>query len=290
VSSRLIAKIHPRFAVVVHDLAMVWLTWVAINSFRWSFETEAARPGLDWFGLEVGLVLAAQGLIFWVTGLYKGLWRFASLPDLWNILRAALLGALLIALTLFIYNRLATVPRTVLVVYPVCLAVMLGLPRLAYRYWKDNRLDFLSRTPAMRVLVLGAGRAGDTLVRGLVRENRYLVVGMLDDNTQLRGARVRGVPVLGTLDQMGELARETAAQMLLIAMPSASSSQMQRVVERCEATGLPFRTMPRLADVVAGRSSLGELKEVAIETCSDASRCNWIGPRSAPVFPASACW
>ncbi|MCC6439462.1 MAG: polysaccharide biosynthesis protein, partial [Rhodanobacteraceae bacterium] len=243
---------------------MVWLTWVAINSFRWSFETEAARPGLDWFGLEVGLVLAAQGLIFWVTGLYKGLWRFASLPDLWNILRAALLGALLIALTLFIYNRLATVPRTVLVVYPVCLAVMLGLPRLAYRYWKDNRLDFLSRTPAMRVLVLGAGRAGDTLVRGLVRENRYLVVGMLDDNTQLRGARVRGVPVLGTLDQMGELARETAAQMLLIAMPSASSSQMQRVVERCEATGLPFRTMPRLADVVAGRSSLGELKEVAI--------------------------
>jgi FlaA1/EpsC-like NDP-sugar epimerase len=115
------------------------------------------------------------------------------------------------------------------------------------------------------VLVLGAGRAGDTLVRGLVRENRYLVVGMLDDNTQLRGARVRGVPVLGTLDQMGELARETAAQMLLIAMPSASSSQMQRVVERCEATGLPFRTMPRLADVVAGRSSLGELKEVAIE-------------------------
>ena len=150
-SSRLIAKIHPRFAVVVHDLAMVWLTWVAINSFRWSFETEAARPGLDWFGLEVGLVLAAQGLIFWVTGLYKGLWRFASLPDLWNILRAALLGALLIAVTLFIYNRLATVPRTVLVVYPVCLAVMLGLPRLAYRYWKDNRLDFLSRTPAMRV-------------------------------------------------------------------------------------------------------------------------------------------
>lgn len=67
------------------------------------------------------------------------------------------------------------------------------------------------------------------------------------------------------LTRWAELARETAAQMLLIAMPSASSSQMQRVVERCEATGLPFRTMPRLADVVAGRSSLGELKEVAIE-------------------------
>lgn len=264
-SNRLIAKIHPRLAVVMHDLVMVWLTWVAINSFRWSFELVSARPALDWFGAEIGLVLAAQGLIFWFTGLYKGLWRFASLPDLWNILRAAVLGALLIALTLFIYNRLSTVPRTVLVVYPLCLALLLGLPRLLYRYWKDNRLDFLSRTPAMRVLVLGAGRAGDTLVRGLVSENRYLVVGMLDDNMQLRGARVRGVPVLGSLDQMAELARETAAQMLLIAMPSASNPQMQRVVGLCESTGLPFRTMPRLADVVAGRSSLGELKEVAIE-------------------------
>ncbi len=258
-----IAYIHPRLAVVIHDLTMVWLSWTAITSFRWSFEMD--RPELGLFGPEVFLVLSAQGLIFWITGLYKGLWRFASLPDLWNILRAATLGALAIAVTLFLYNRLQTVPRTVLLVYPPALAVLLGLPRLAYRYWKDNRLDFLSRSPGMRVLVLGAGRAGDTLVRGLVRENRYLVVGMLDDNPQLRGARVHGVPVLGMLGQLPELARETAAQMVLIAMPSANSSQMQRVVGFCEATGLPFRTMPRLADVVAGRSSFGELKEVAIE-------------------------
>ncbi len=260
---RFIAKIHPRLAVVAHDLTMVWLAWTAVGSLRWSFE--AARPDPAWFGPEVALVLAAQGLVFWITGLYKGLWRFASLPDLWNILRAAVLGALAITVTLFLYNRLATVPRTVLLVYPFVLAVLLGVPRLAWRYWKDSRLDFLSRSPALRVLVLGAGRAGDALVRDLVRENRYRPVGILDDNAQIRGARIHGVPVLGTLEQLPELARETAAQMLLIAMPSATSAQMQRVVGFCEATGLPFRTMPRLADVVAGRSLFGELKEVAIE-------------------------
>ena len=263
VFDKAIAKIHPRLAVVMHDLAMVWIAWTAIASLRWSFEP--ARPDFALLGPEVLLVLAAQGVIFWITGLYKGLWRFASLPDLWNILRAAVLGALAIAVTLFVYNRLATVPRTVLLVYPFALAVLLGLPRLAYRYWKDNRLDFISRSPVMRVLVLGAGRAGDALVRDLVRENRYRPVGILDDNPQIRGARIHGVPVLGTLEQLPELARETAAQMLLIAMPSASSAQMQRVVGYCEATDLPFRTMPRLADVVAGRSTFGELKEVAIE-------------------------
>jgi FlaA1/EpsC-like NDP-sugar epimerase len=263
VPNTLIAKIHPRLAVVLHDLVMVWIAWTAIASARWSLE--AARPEVSLLGPEVALVLAAQGAIFWITGLYKGLWRFASLPDLWNILRAAVLGALAIAVTLFLYNRLATVPRTVLLVYPFALAVLLGLPRLAYRYWKDSRLDFLSRSPALRVLVLGAGRAGDALVRDLVRENRYRPVGILDDNPQIRGARIHGVPVLGTLEQLPELARETAAQMLLIAMPSAGSAQMQRVVGFCESTDLPFRTMPRLADVVAGRSTFGELKEVAIE-------------------------
>ena len=106
------------------------------------------RPELGLFGPEVCLVLAAQGLIFWITGLYKGLWRFASLPDLWNILRAATLGALAISVTLFLYNRLATVPRTVLLVYPRPSPCCSVLPRLAYRYWKDNRLDFLSRSPA----------------------------------------------------------------------------------------------------------------------------------------------
>ena len=89
VINRIIAKIHPRLAVVIHDLGMVWLVWTAITSIRWSFE--ASRPELGLFGPEVVLVLAAQGSIFWITGLYKGLWRFASLPDLWNILRAATL-------------------------------------------------------------------------------------------------------------------------------------------------------------------------------------------------------
>ncbi|NCT66148.1 MAG: polysaccharide biosynthesis protein [Rhodanobacteraceae bacterium] len=258
-----IAGIHPRLAVVAHDMVMVWFAWTAVSMLRWSLAPNPAP--VSWFGAEVWLVLAAQGLIFWWTGLYRGLWRFASMPDMWNIARACLLGALAVAVTLFVYNRLVTVPRTVLLVYPLVLAVLLGAPRLAYRYWKDSRIDFIARAPSQRILVLGAGKAGEALVRDLRRENRYLPVGFLDDNTQLRGARVHGVPVLGTLDQLPQLARETAAQMLVIAMPAANKAQMRRAVDLCEACNLPFRTVPRLEDVVAGRSSFNELKEVAIE-------------------------
>ena len=258
-----IAAIHPRIAVVAHDLAMVWVAWFATNWLRFNLLPEP--PPVPLFGSELPIVLAAQGLVLWWTGLYRGLWRFASLPDLWNIARAAVLGALAIALGLFLFNRLEGVPRSVLVVYPLSLLLALGAPRLLYRYWKDNRLDFSRRTPLQRVLVLGAGRAGETLARDLRRDTHYRAVGFLDDNRALRGAKLNGVPVLGTIDDLPRVAREVAAETLLIAMPSASNQQMQRVVQLCEDTGLPFRTVPRLQDVVEGRSGFNELKEVAIE-------------------------
>lgn len=260
---KLIAGVHPRLAVVVHDMLMVWLAWTAVNMIRWSLAPNPQPVSL--FGTEAWLVLAAQGVIFWWTGLYRGLWRFASVPDFWNILRACLVGAFAAAILLFLYNRLVSVPRTVLVVYPLVLSILLGGPRLMYRYWKDSRLDLVGRAQSERILVLGAGKAGEALVRDLRRENRYAPVGFLDDDTQLRGSRLHGIPVLGTLDQLPRLARETAAEMIVIAMPGANKVQMRRAVDLCEECKLPFRTVPRLEDVVAGRSSFNELKEVAIE-------------------------
>ena len=275
-----IARIHPRLAVVLHDLAMVWIAWLSTNWLRYSLVENP--PPFAWFTPEIAMVLMAQGLVLWWTGLYKGLWRFASLPDLWNIIRACVIGAITITIALFLYNRLDTVPRAVLVIYPAVLVVLLGTPRMAYRYWKDSRLDLSARAPAQRVLVLGAGRAGETLLRELARENRYRPVGVLDDNPALRGAKVHGVPVLGVVDRLPELAREVAAEMLLIAMPSATNAQMQRVVELCEQTAVPFRTVPRLQDVVAGRLAFNDLKEVAIEDLlgREAVQLDWTAIRT----------
>lgn len=260
---RLIRAIHPRSAVVAHDLLMVAAAWMLSNAARYALVPNA-QP-MPWSWLDLLIVLTVQGGVFAWTGLYKGLWRFASLPDLWNILRASVVGSVGVGLALFLYSRLAGVPRSVLLIYPVVLCVLLGTPRLAYRYWKDSRVDLFQTTPAKRVLILGAGRAGETLVRDLRRDTRYEPVGFVDDSAQLVGARVHGVPVLGELKNLGVLAREVAAEMLLIAMPSASTAQMRRVVQECEATSLPFRTVPRLDDVIAGRAQFNELKEVAIE-------------------------
>ena len=256
---RWVALIHPRIAVVLHDLTMVWLAWIIASRLR---EPRA----VPWWSDELWVVLVAQALVFWRTGLYRGLWRFASLPDLWNIARGAAFGTLGVTLGLVLLSRLEGISRGVLALYPFILVVLLGSPRMLYRYWKDSRYGGSVREAAeRRVLILGAGRAGEILVRDLHREGRFKAVGFLDDNRALRGARIHGVPVLGGIDRVAEIAGEVAAEMLLIAIPGASNAQMQRVVELCEASGLPFRTVPRLRDVVEGRSSFAELKEVAIE-------------------------
>ncbi|EQD57442.1 epimerase/dehydratase protein, partial [mine drainage metagenome] len=110
------------------------------------------------------------------------------------------------------------------------------------RYWKDSRLELFGQRVQRRVLVIGAGRSGDALVRDLRRDAEYRVVGFIDDAPQLRGARVQGVPVLGSMAELVDLARASSAEMLLIAVPSASVAQMRVIVSACERTGLPFRT------------------------------------------------
>ena len=281
----------PRAAIVVHDLFMVWLCWMGLNQFRYSMEIVSLD--LPFWSPEVLLILIAQGLVFWKVGLYRGVWRFASLPDLLNILKASIAGLLAIVLALFLYNRLDQVPRSVLVLYPIVLTALLGMPRLLYRTWKDHGLTRTDKA-AMRVLILGAGQAGETLVRDLRRAGAYQPVGFLDDAAKLRGSYLQGLPVLGRIEDIEKIAPETAAKLLVIAMPSIDAAAMRRVVEACERTGLPFRTVPRLDDLLEGRSLPGELKEVAIEdllgrqpmTPDWKAIRGWLGGRSVLVTGA----
>ncbi len=252
----------PRLMVVMHDLLMVVLTWMLL---RW-LAGQAGAPPSAFLLQELGIAVAIQGVVFWRVGLYRGVWRFASMPDLVNIASAAFIGLLLIVPALMVLGMLPQIPRRVLVPYAPFLILGLGLPRVAYRLWKDNSLALSRKADATRVLILGAGRAGEMLLRELRAQDRYHAVGLLDDTRVLKGAKIQGVQVLGTLDELARVARETAATLLVITMPSANAAQMRRVVELCDSTGLPFRKVTRLTDQLDDQLGSGfELREVAIE-------------------------
>lgn len=254
--------ISRRVAIVVHDIAVVAAAWYLVYIARFDF----GIPPMGWrsFWQSLPIVLIGQAAVLWYFGLSRGVWRFASILDLWNIIRAAVLGALTIALLLFLFNRLEGVPRTVLAAYPVCLILLLGGPRLIYRLWREYGLGRLHQADGKRVLILGAGRAGEMLARDMRRDSAYEPVGFLDDQRALTGSKVHGVPVFGAIDQLPRAVGQFGVDLVIIAMPSASNVEMRRIVGICERSGVPFRTLPRFHDLT-GEPTVSELREVNIE-------------------------
>ena len=257
---------HPRAAVVVHDMFMVAMSWLVAGWFVSGALGPILPNSLPMVG-ELSMVLLIQGLVLWSTGLYKGLWRFASFPDLWNIARAATFGTMLILAGLtVIYGTSIRELAMAFLVYPGVLFLALGLPRMCYRFWKDSSVPQNPGDASMkRALVLGAGRSGALLERELRHRRAFDVVGFLDDNHRLRGAQVHGVPVLGEIEQLTRVSREVGADLAIIAMPSATNQQMQRVVEICEESGIEFRTLPTLNDLGNKATRIDDLKRVAID-------------------------
>ncbi len=252
-----------RFRVILHDLAMAAVAWIA----AWWIRYNLAIPDAAW---EVCLytlpfVLVVQGILYQSFSLYRGLWRFASLQDLWNIFRATVLGAMFITLVLFIVFRLQDVPRSIPLLYPILLIILLGGPRLAYRLWKDHTLNLTAAASAKRIFIIGAGRAGEMLAREIMRDRSLLPLGFIDDNPELEKSEIHGIRVLGPVDSLEFFITKYQPELLVIATPSATNRQMQRIVKAAQKTGLPVRTLPKLDEMISGTPSLQELREVSIE-------------------------
>lgn len=253
-----------RLPVILNDLGMVIVAWSLALIIRYDWPLPVEVQAIFWPILAI--VLLVQGAVLWHSGLYKGIWRFCSMPDFARILRAAALGGLLILLTLMLLNRLEGIPRTTLILYPGLLIFLLGMPRLLYRLYYEH--SWLIATPRnQHVLVLGAGTSGDMLVRDMLRNptSGYIPVGFLDDEQRLHGGNVQGVPVMGSINELPDIQDTVPVDVVVIAMPSASDQQMQRVVAICERSGIPFRTLPKFDNLVSQQVNLSDLRNVSID-------------------------
>jgi len=257
-------KFDPRrLAVILHDLFMVIIAWSLALNLRLFFQL--SEQELLLLSSTIPIALLAQSLIFWHYGLYQGIWRFASLPDLWNILRSVFVGSLVMTLILFLTGYLDDYPRSALLLYPLLLALFLGLPRLFYRLWREQSFRFLLEPhPNQRVLIIGAGCAGETLVRDMRRGREYLPIALLDDDKYLHGARLHGVPIVGGINRLQDTVQKLSIDLIVLAIPSASNLQMQRAVEYCEQAQVAFRTLPKPSEENKKPASLAEIQDVSI--------------------------
>ncbi|WP_341895520.1 nucleoside-diphosphate sugar epimerase/dehydratase [Ferrovibrio terrae] len=245
---------HRVLLVAVHDIVMaaislplaIWLRFWIVD-IDWSPE-EAWLPTLVFAGVA--------GVVFQYTGLYRGIWHFASLRDMLAILRGSLLSLLIFVPLLFIFTRLADYPRSALVMQVFILMLLLAGPRILYRSWKEGSLaGVLWRGEDRRVpvVLIGSSLAADTFIREMERGNAaYRVVGIIDDSTGRHGRDLRGIRVLGRLADlsaiitgMDEIDRP---RRIIVADERVDGRTIRDLVEIAAPLGISVARLPRMTE------------------------------------------
>ncbi|WP_413437591.1 polysaccharide biosynthesis protein [Sulfuriferula sp. GW1] len=257
-------RFNSRIALaLLHDLSAAAAAWLIAYWLRFNLDI----PPEFWTSALATLVwvVPLQALAFWFFGLYRGIWRFASLTDLRRILMAVGVAALLVPLGLMMFRIHAVVPRSVLLLDPLLLVLFMGGSRLLYRAWKEHRFSSLLQTEREPLLVIGAGSAAASLVRELLQSKEWRVVGLLDNSATKLGRDIHGVAILGTLDSLSVHARRMGVKHAVIAMPSAPHSVRRRAAQLCNEAGVTALTVPAFEDLVSGKVTVSNLRKIELD-------------------------
>ena len=245
-----------------HDLAACAVAW--LFSFWLRFNLERIPPPFDEIALRsVIFVVPLYGALFLSFGLYRGVWRFASLPDLKRILIAVTLGAIATPALLFMLQM--AVPRSVLIMSPIFLAAFMGGSRLAYRAWKERTLTSLLPETREPVFVIGAEEAAVNLIKELARSPQWRVIGIFDDEGGKHGRQLHGVNVLGKLDALRYWREKLNVEHAIIAMPEASHGTRRKAIEVARASSLKVLTVPSFDDLMSGRVTVSQIRHVELD-------------------------
>ena len=256
-------KVNPRIlAALVHDMVATLIAWVLAFALRFNFDIPATFLIISLDALLWVLPLFACS--FYVFGLYRGLWRFASIADLQHLIAAVAVSALLATATVALFH-LGPIPRSVLVLHPLLLILVMGGSRFAYRSWKEHRLYGPAKLRGQPVLIVGAGEAADSLLREINRSGQWYAVAILDGNQGKSGRRLRGLPIYSPIEEMGAVANRVGAKHAIIAMPDSRPAERRRAAELASVAGLTVMTVPSYDDLLSGRLSVSSIRKVELE-------------------------
>ncbi len=215
----------------------------------------------------LSILITGQIICYFKFKVYRGLWHYASLNDVIRVMQATVVSVLVSGPLMYFIAIFEVVPRRVLPLYCLILTALLCGGRLIFRYWAEEKRGYFCKPDdnTQRIFIVGAGHAGAGLVRDLKRTSTYSTLGFIDDDKSKQGLELHGVPVLGTLEQLPELAHKFQIDLLFIAIPSANSADMRRIVDKCEACGRPFRTLPSLQAFASGQIDVNALRKVNID-------------------------
>ncbi len=256
-------------------LDLILLPAAAVMAFVLRLDAKGLEVYASGILLFVAVTVPVKLVTFYLMGLYRHVWRYASVDELLRIALATGVSELVtiglifgIALQLF---GIQAFPRSIPFIDGLLTLLVVGAPRFAVRMAEQRRERVRRRTHlrqgSKQVLVMGAGSAGAMIVKEM-RANPQLglvPVGLLDDDGAKHGLRIHGVPVLGGRDLIPSLVEGVGVAEVIIAMPTAPGSAIRDILKICSQAGVPARTIPGLYDILSGQVSVNQIRNVDIE-------------------------
>jgi FlaA1/EpsC-like NDP-sugar epimerase len=214
------------------------------------------------------LFLAVRLALFASMGLYRGMWRFTGMRDLVALIKAVTFSSGLVVALLFLAFRLEEFPRSVFVIDWFVFLVLSGGSRFAYRMYREGLLDQgIGQESAKKVLIVGAGRAGEMLLRELLGNYRidYLPIGFVDDNRKKRSMTIHGYSVMGNTRDIPRIVKKYHVEEVFLAIPSASGAAKRRIMLTCKSAGVKSKTLPAVGEILKGAIKVSALREFRID-------------------------
>jgi len=211
---------------------------------------------------------------FFFFDLYRGMWRYAGVKDLINVIKASITGSLLFVVYLAVFHHFTGISRGVLLADAVLTIVFIGGMRLLIRLFYQRDQDFFDEilfwrrtyTQMKKVLIIGTGHLAESLFRE-VRDQRklnYKVFGFIDGNTNDKGMKIHGVPILGALDDIPALVKYYGIEHILIADPNLRPEKISGIMESCDGFGVHFKVIPSLSEMIVNKVT-DNLRDIKVE-------------------------
>jgi len=260
------------YLIVIYDVVMIVASLLLAFSLRYDFRIPASSlTGLRGYLLWA---LPVKLSVFYLFGLYRGMYRYTSIWDLVNVGKATVIAALIINSVFLIVPLFRVIPPAILFLDFILTAGLIALVRLSVRMYfsqvvvavPKKRKEELGIT---RLLLIGAGDTGEKIARDILSNfsDDYRIVGFLDDNLEKIGSSIHGIPVIDRIATLNKLALDFDE--ILITAPNTTGDSLRRIIDLCKTSGKRFKTVPSLNEVIN--------KDISVESIRDVSYMDLLG-------------
>lgn len=259
------------YAMILMDVCIFIITLFLSYFFRFDFVL--AQVDMKQITTLLLWMVPLKTMIFFLFGLYSGMWRYTGVRDFWKLAQACVISTIVVMMIILTIFRFQGYSRAVFIADGFITFMLAGGVRMFIRsfYEKDiesiRNLFTLDREQWTNVLIVGAGDAGEKILREIMDNDalHYEVIGFVDDDLSKQGLTIHGVRVLGTVELLPKIYKKESVQQVLIAVPSASGEQVRRILDACQHCNAAYKILPGIGELIDGRVSVKLLRDISYE-------------------------